>query len=178
MNAKAELSATPNRAHQMAGNFMGGVIVGSAVAGGVILGAPLAVSGLVAVGLPPTVASATVTVGVAATSVYGLSSVAGSTVGAIEGGNWSQVSFNAGALTGGFLVGGLGGGRALGTGISGQPSSLPVSFNPFADFGLNYNPNFPGGSLLGWLSTAPTPQSGAAVIGFASGSACSRGNGK
>ena len=76
------------------------------------------------------------------------------------GQNWNQVGYDTGLLTGGFAVGASGGGRALGQGISGQSSSLALSLNPFADIGLGYDPNYPGGSLLSWLATAPTPASG------------------
>jgi hypothetical protein len=89
------------------------------------------------------------------------------------GQNWNQVTYDAGLLTGGFALGAAGAGRALGQGISGQPSTLLPSLNPFADTGLGYDPNFQGGSLLTWLAKAPTPSSGGAVVGLTSAGAAS-----
>ena len=129
-------------------------------------------SGLTTLGLSATAASATVTVGVGATAVIGTSQIAGDMAGS-WGYNWNQVNYDAGLLTGGFAVGAAGAGRALGQGISGQPSSLAPSLNPFADTGLGYDSNFQNGSLLTWLGSAPTPSSGGAVIGLTSAGAAS-----
>ena len=168
-------------AWSVAGNFAEGVAIGAGVGIVVVVAAPVVVSagaaaivaGAGAVGVTvsattaTTVAAATVTVGVGATAVIGTSQVAGDMAGS-WGQNWNQVAYDAGLLTGGFVVGAAGAGRALGQGISGQPSSLAPSLNPFADTGLGYNPNYAGGSLLTWLASAPTPSSGGAIIGLTS----------
>lgn len=150
--------------------LMGGFIVGGGLAGGVVVGAPLAVSGLTGLGLSSTAASATVTGGL---GLLG-------TAGALSGGydiyrnarckNWNGLAFDLGAFGGGSLVGIGGGGRML-AGLGGTPSSVPVGAGLFGDAGLGYNPNFPGGSFLGWLGSAPTPQSGGAVLTFTGGGA-------
>jgi RHS repeat-associated protein len=162
LNASQEIQAC----HAVA-PFVGGALVGAAGAGVVVLAAPVAVSGLTAFGLSQTAAAAAVTVGVGISAVIGTSQIAGDLAG-----NWSQngnqVAYDAGLLTGGFALGSIGAGRALGQGISGKLSSLRLSMNPFADTDLGYDPNFPGGSLLTWLATAPTPSSGGAVIGLTS----------
>jgi RHS repeat-associated protein len=149
--------------------LMGGFIVGGGLAGGVMLGAPLAVSGLTGLGMSSTAASATVT---GALGLLG-------TAGAISGGydiyrnarckNWNGLAFDIGAFGGGSLAGIGGGGRMLAE-LGGSPSSVPVGAGLFGDSYLGYNPNYPGGSFLGWLGSAPTPQSGGAVLTFTAGS--------
>jgi hypothetical protein len=118
-----------------------------------------------------TVASATVTVGVAATATYGTSQVVGDASVAVQTHNWDQLGFDAGTLSGGLLVGASGGGRSLAQDITGKPSSIPPSWNPFGDMSASYDPNYPNGSLLTWLASAPTPQSGAGALTFTAGSA-------
>jgi len=51
-------------------------------------------------------------------------------------------------------------------GLSSGPSTFWITASALA-----YNRNYPDGSLLKWLATAPTPQSGAAVVGLTAGSA-------
>jgi hypothetical protein len=59
----------------------------------------------------------------------------------------------------------FGGGRSL-AGLSGEPSQVPPSWNPFGDTGLDleFDPAYPGGSIPGWLGSAPTPHSGAGLL--------------
>jgi len=161
-------------------HFGEGVAVGAAVATVVVLAAPeIAVGGAAALvwvsageitaATATSISAATVTVGLAATATYGASRTAGDIVGSAEGNNWNQVAYDVGTLTGGFIVGGMGGGKGLAEGISGQPTSA----NPglFGDSALGYNPNYPNGSLLIWLGSGPTHQSGTAALGLTAGSA-------
>ncbi len=151
------------------GYFASGAVVGGVGALTVVAAAPVVVSVLTAAGVSSTVASATVTVGVAATAAYGGSQTLGDAWGSAEGHNWNQVAYDVGTLTGGFIVAASGGGQALGESISGQPTSALPGL--LGDRSLGYDPNYPNGSLLKWLATAPTPQSGAAVLGLTAGSA-------
>jgi RHS repeat-associated protein len=166
------------------GHFAEGVVIGAAVAVVVVIAAPeiaaggaaalvWASAGEISAATATTYASATVTVGLATTATYGASQVAGDAVGSAEGGNWDQVAFDAGTLTGGLVVGGGGGGRALAENITGSPSSIKPSWNPFGDMSASYDSDYPNGSLLNWLATAPTPQSGAGVLTLTAGSAAS-----
>jgi hypothetical protein len=85
--------------------------------------------------------------------------------------DWNAVAFNVGTVAGGGLVGIGGGGRFIADNMGAGPSSIPVGANPFtAEAGMGYNPNYPNGSFLSWLASAPTPASGgAAATGIASG---------
>ena len=152
------------------GYLFGGVVVGMAGAAAVTIGAPLAVSGLTLAGMSTTAAGATVTTGLGALG----------TAGALASGydiynnackkNWNGIAFDLGTLGGGALVGVAGGGRAL-AGLSDSPSSVSPGAGLFGDTYLHYDPNYPGGSFLGWLGSAPTPQSGGAVLTFTAGGA-------
>jgi hypothetical protein len=87
---------------------------------------------------------------------------------AIQRGDWNTLGFNLGQVAGGFIVG-YSGGRLLGEGVSGSPSLVPPTWwNLFADWSMNYDPNYENANNLQWLASAPTPQSGAAVLTFAS----------
>ena len=63
------------------------------------------------------------------------------------------------------VAGSVGGGRKL-AGLSGIPSQVPRSNNPFADQYLRFDPSYPNGSVLKWFGSGPTPQSGAAIEAF------------
>ena len=156
------------------GRFLEGAAIGAGVAVVVVLAAPEVVAGgaaaLVWAGVSEatatTVASATVTVGLTATAGVGTYATVVNTAqnagAATVTGNWDPVAYNAGTLTGGFLVGVSGGGRALAEGISGQPTSALPGL--FGDSSLGYDPNYPGGSALTWLGSGPTPQSGIGAL--------------
>lgn len=141
-----------------------GVFVGAGVAFIVAFVAPAAVTGLTALGVPSTAASATVTFGLGTTAVVGGVATGVNTYNNAVAGNWNAVAFNAGTLVGGAIVGVSGGGQALAEGISGQPTSAQSGL--FGDSTLNYNPNYPNDSILGWLGSGPTPQSGGAAATF------------
>ncbi len=95
-------------------------------------------------------------------------------------GNWDNVSFDTGNLAGGFLAGGLGGGRYIADNVSPSPSTVPESWNPFtADYqstptapngyGFQRNPNLPlTTDIYNWLGTGPTPTSGGTSAGLIS----------
>jgi hypothetical protein len=160
------------------GHFAAGVAIGAGVAVVVVVAAPVVASAgaaaLVAAGVSAatagTVASATVTAGLGVGAVWGASTTAGHAVGNAEAGNWDAVAYDVGTLTGGAVVGGLGGGRAMAGGVSGRPTTVPRSWNPLtADQGYGYvrNPNVPlGRDIYNWLGTGPTPSSagGAATL--------------
>lgn len=159
------------------GHFIEGAVIGAGIAIIVVIAAPeIAAGGAIALGwagveaaTATTVSSAAVTVGLAATATYGTSQVAGDAVGNWQAQNWDAVAFDAGNLTGGLIVGASGGGRSLAQDITGQPSSIPPSWNPFGDLSASVDPNYKGGSLLTWLASAPTPQSGAGVLALTAG---------
>ena len=163
----------------VAGHYLEGAAIGAGVAVVVVLAAPEIAAGgaaaLVWAGVEgataTTISSATVTVGLAATATYGTSQVAGDAVGNWQAHNWDAVAYDAGTLSGGLLVGASGGGRSLAQDITGRPSSIPPSWNPFGDMSASYDPNYQNGSLLTWLASAPTPQSGAGALTLTAGSA-------
>ncbi len=165
LTAEQEVQAVNNPVD----HFIAGLGVGAVGAAAVVVAAPVAVSGLTALGLSSTAASATVTVGTTAAAAYGGSQVLGDAWGSAEGGNWNQVAWDAGVFTGGFAIGSRGGGQFLGESISGQPTSALPGL--LGDRGLGYDPNYPNGSLLTWLASAPTPQSGGALLTLTAGSA-------
>ena len=142
------------------GYFAGGAVVGAAVATAVVVAAPVAVAGLVGLGLSTTAASATVTVGLTALSAAGAVSTGINTYNAVKRDDWDTVAYNAGTVVGGLGVGIYGGGRSL-AGLNGTPSTTPGGL--LGDKGMGLDFNYPGGSLVGWLGSGPTPQSGGAV---------------
>ena len=157
-------------ASRAAAPFVGGMVVGAAGAAVVVVAAPVAVSGLVALGAPPAAASATVTFGLGATAVAGGYSTGRDIVNNANAGNWNNVAFDAGMLTGGFAVGVSGGGRAIAEGIMGRPSPAPDTWNPITvlqyEWSARYQIGFPDSSLPDWMASAPTPASGGASAAF------------
>ena len=131
---------------------VGALVIGGAAAGAVALG----------------VVSAPVV-----TAVLGVAAVAGgaytiySAIQQARAGNWAGVAFGVGAFTGGALVGGSGGGRALAETINGVPSP---SWSIGSDWAQGYRSNFPGGSPGKWWNSGTNP-------GSAGGSATSAGAG-
>jgi hypothetical protein len=160
--------------------FAVGVGVGVFGAIPIVVGAPLLSTGgaaaLTFFGVSGTtagtIASATVTAGVGAYAVHGISSTAGDAVGAWENNDSGRVAYDVGTLAGGLLVG-TGVGRTFGEGISGRPSQAPDTWNPILllqyEIDAGYKSDYPGGSFLGWMSSSPTPGSGAACIGLPAG---------
>lgn len=65
---------------------------------------------------------------------------------------------------------GLGGGRATAEGMMRAPSPAPNTWNPAKvlayEWAARYQSNYPGGSLPGWIASAPTPASGGASAAF------------
>ncbi len=143
--------------------FLGGVAIGGLASAAVIAAAPFVVSALTLAGMSETAASATVTTGLAVTSGVGATAAGYGIYNNARAGNWNNVAFDVGTLTGGAICGVGGGGRAL-AGLSGKPSSVPAGAGLFGDKGLGYDRDFPGGSLAGWLGSAPTPQSGGGAL--------------
>ena len=154
------------------GNFVEGAVVGAAVAAVVAVAAPeIAAAGaaaLVVAGVEAATAT-TVASGIVTTGL-GVATAASTIVGGVnayndyQSSNWNGLAYTAGNMTGGLAVGAFGGGRAIAEGVSGQPSAVPPSWNPFGDMNQSYDPNFPGGSIGKWISKAPTPQSGAGIL--------------
>jgi RHS repeat-associated protein len=148
------------------GHFIEGAVIGAGVAIVVVIAAPEIVAGgaaaLVWAGVEAatatTVASATVTAGLGATALVGGVATGINTYNNAAAGNWDAVAFNVGTLAGGTIVGVSGGGKALAEGISGQETSAKPGL--FGDNDLGYDSDYPGGSILGWLGSGPTPQSG------------------
>jgi RHS repeat-associated protein len=156
------------------GHFLEGAVIGAAVAVVVIVAAPeIAAAGAVALtyagieaATATTIASATVTAGLTVTAGVGTYSTVVNTAQsagtASVTGNWDAVAYNAGALTGASIVGFSGGGQALAENISGQPTSASPGL--FGDSALGYDRNYPDGSVLTWLGSGPTPQSGTGAL--------------
>jgi hypothetical protein len=120
--------------------------------------------------VPAVTASGVVTATLGVTGAVGVVSTGVNIYQNASAGNWDAVAYNAGTVVGGLAVGVGGGGRSLASLNNGKPSSVPPSWNPFKDTGLGYNPNYPGGSIMEWLGSAPTPSSGgAAAMGIGSG---------
>jgi RHS repeat-associated protein len=150
------------------GHFLEGAAIGAATAAVIVIAAPeIAAAGAAALvyagveaATATTIASATVTTTLGVTAVVGGVSTGVNTYNNAVAGNWDAVAYNAGTLTGGIVVGANGGGRYLAENISGQPTS--ASGGLFGDSALGYDSSYPNGSILGWLGSGPTPQSGAA----------------
>ena len=157
-------------AAEKAAPFVAGVAVGAGVAVITVEAAPLAVSALTTAGMSSTAAGATVTGGLGVMGIAGGLSSGFNLYYNVSENNWQAASFELGALAGGGYVGYLGGGRAL-SGLSGKPSSVPEGAGLFGDSHLHYDPKYPGGNWLGWLASAPTPQSGGALLMFGAGGA-------
>jgi len=110
------------------------------------------------------------------TGLYIVGTVGGVAMGfdtysAIENGDWNQVAFNGGAFIGGSIAGVLGSPR-----LSNMPfrsKVIPLDhWLPSYEIRMMYNPTFEGEFSppgLTWMSTAPTPLSGAASSAFSSG---------
>ena len=137
---------------------LAGFVAGATGAVVVTVGAPFVASGLVAAGMSTAAATATVTGGLGVAAVVGGTATALDTYEAVNTDDWDRVAFNASSLAGGALVGGLGGGRYIADSVGISPSTVPKSLNPFADRAWHYQSG--KGSLVDWLATAPTPQSG------------------
>ena len=138
----------------LATNFALGVAVGLGTAVGVAF---------VTVAATAVLPVAAVTVGLAVLAGVGAAAVGYDIVTNASTSNWNKVAFDAGTLGGGALFGAAGGGSAMQYGMTGQPSAVPWSWNPFADTSLGYDSKFPGGSIWGRLASAPTPQSAAGI---------------
>ncbi|PWU12227.1 MAG: hypothetical protein C5B50_21880 [Verrucomicrobia bacterium] len=143
--------------------MMGGVAFGAVGSMVVASAAPLAVYGLTAVGVTETTATATVTGGLALTAAAGAGLTTYDVGVSAAAGNWNKVAFDVGTLGGGFLLGGLGGGRFIADYVSPTRSTVPPSWNPFtadAGYGFVRNSNLPlGTDIYNWLGTGPTPTS-------------------
>ena len=163
------------------GHFLEGAAIGAGVAVIVVLTAPVVVAAgadlivgyAASYGVEVSVATATTytaasvtTALVPATMVSGYAAVkntAQAAGSATVTGNWDGVAYDVGTLTGGAFAGvESGGGEELGVAISGKPTSALPGF--FGDRALNYQPNYPNGSIPTWLGSAPSPQAGAAVL--------------
>jgi hypothetical protein len=109
---------------------------------------------------------AVVTAGVGTLAVVGAGMAGYSIYNNVQNSNWDGLAFDIGTLGGGFAFGGASGGRLMAHGISGKPSTVPRSWNPFKDTPLNCDPKYPGGSFGSWLGSGPTPQSAAGTAGM------------
>ena len=167
----ARVQATADQALPIEVAALGGIAIGTGGAVVVTAGAPAAVSGLTALGLSPTAASATVTTTLGVGGTIGFITTGADIVHNANTGNFPGIAFDVGTLGGGSLVGTSGGGRYIADNFGMGLSSVPVGANPFtAEAGMGYNSDYPGGSFLGWLASAPTPASGGFVVtGMASG---------
>jgi RHS repeat-associated protein len=162
------------------GHFLEGAAVAVGVGVVVAIAAPeIVAGGAVALGwagleaaTATTASTAIVTGGLGVTAVVGATTTTVDIAHNANAGNWDNVAFDAGTLSGGFLFGGLGGGRYIADNVSPKPSTVPPSWNPFtADYvstptapngsGFMRNPNLPlTTDLYNWLGTGPTPTSG------------------
>ncbi|MCW5553737.1 MAG: RHS repeat-associated core domain-containing protein, partial [Verrucomicrobiae bacterium] len=167
---RARVNANVIEPIQTANSAIAGVGVGVATAGMVTLAAPATVSVLTWLGLSETAAAATVTTGLGLLGTAGAFSGGYSIYNNASSQNWPGLAFDIGAFGGGLFVGISGGGRTL-AGLGGTPSSVPPGAGLFGDTSLRFKLNYPDGSFLGWLGSAPTPQSGGAVLTFAGGGA-------
>ena len=151
-------------------SFVNGVAFGAVVAVVVVGAAPVAVSGLTALGLSSGAASAIVTGGLGTAAAAGGVATVRDIANNAQAGNWNNVAYDLGTLTGGFIVGVGGGGRAIAEGIMGQPSPAPNTWNPFTvlkyELSARYQSGYPDGSWSRWMASAPTPASGGAAAEF------------
>jgi len=80
------------------------------------------------------------------------------------------VALNFITLLSGLSYGANGGGRSMAEGMMRAPSPAPNTWNPVTilkyELSAGYKPNYPGGSVSSWMSTAPTPASGGASAAF------------
>jgi RHS repeat-associated protein len=161
---------------QLAHHFCKGVAVGSGTTVVIIVGAPALANGgalyLWSSGASATtattVSSGTVTTGLLLAGGYGGYNLATGTTQAIQEGNWNQVAYNGGLLSGGAM--GIKGARPhLAEGFPGalRPSPAPCLTRPIATLRYEcrnmFDPRL-GPPNLQWMSTAPTPASGAATL--------------
>jgi len=82
----------------------------------------------------------------------------------IQNKDWDGLAYTAGNLAGGIAVGAAGGGRYIADNVGASASTVPKSWNPLADSAWKYQSG--KGSVIDWLATAPTPQSGGASAAF------------
>jgi RHS repeat-associated protein len=168
------------------GHFVEGAVIGAAITAAVIVAAPVvaavgaevliasaATVGVeVSAGTAATVASATVTTGLWGAGAAGAVTTGADVIHNASAGNWDAVAFDAGTLTGGFvvgttpdIVGDSSGGRTLTDDlhdlIGQQPSQAPNTWNlgDILDYeqANAYDPNYPNSSILNWLASGPTP---------------------
>jgi len=160
-------------------NAAKGVFVGAITAAGIVVAAPLLIAGgtamLTAGGLSAatatTVSGGTVTGGVFLLGAGGGLNLYFSSLNAYREGNWDQLSYNAGLLIGGLIVGGHQG-RALVYEMTGRPSPAPVGFwaQVLHEGASVYRPGGEFGFFsFSFWATAPTPLSGAGAVGLGSG---------
>jgi len=149
-----------------------GVGFGIGTAGIATLAAPVAVSSLVACGLSEAVATATVTTALGASAVVGGLTTLADVYKNANAGNWQNVAFDVGDASGGFLLGGFGGGRYIADTVSPRLSTVPETWNPFtADKGYGFKRDTTLPYLAdrwNWAGTGPTPTSGGASAAFIS----------
>lgn len=163
----------------VAWNFAKGVVVGAVITAAIVVAAPVVATvgaaALVSVGVTAatatTVASATVTAGLGVAAVVGAAATTVKVANDINNRDWDGLAYTAGNLVGGIAVGSAGGGRYIADNVGSSPSSVPKSWNPLADTAWKYQSG--KGSVLEWLATAPTPQSGGASAAFSSTGALS-----
>jgi hypothetical protein len=143
------------------GSLVTGAVIG--MAGAVVVA--VVASGVAAIGVPVIA----VTIGLAAVAAVGVLMTGYDVYTSAHCHNWDKVAFDAGLLGGGALAGGMGLGRAMQFGITGVPSQVPESWNPFIDtsFGIR---NIPGGSVAQAIAKGPTPSSaGYSAMAISSG---------
>ena len=153
------------------GLFVGELAIGAGVTAAVIFAAPLAVTAgvatLTALGVSATTAATisagTVSAGLFVMSVGGICCTAYSVMQDIENCNWDYLAFTLGSVTGGMLVGSLGGGRYMVESMMGHPSPAPNTWNLVLliqyEFANRYQPSM-GPPNLEYFATSPTPMSG------------------
>lgn len=163
---------------RIADNFAKGVVTGAVITTVVVVGAPVAASsmssGLTLIGMESakatTIGYGTVSGGLLVGSVAGAYGFAFHTWAAYRDGDYDQIAFNGGLLTGGMIIGGNGGGRYLAE--LRQPSPAPKTLNPFTlgryEWANRYRPSL-GPPSLAYFATMPTPTSGAASGSLFSG---------
>jgi RHS repeat-associated protein len=161
LNQFRAFSNNPISCVDFAGLSWGSVLVafGSGVAVGFVTAAIVASVAIAAAAIIP-VAAVTGALYVAA--MVGTAAVSWDIGSNAWNGNWDAVAYDVGTLGGGALFGGMGGGRLMVEGITGTPSKVPLSRDPFAtevDFSFTRHEELPFvEDVWNYLGTGPTPK--------------------
>ena len=162
-------------------SFAKGFLIGASVAVGVAVIAPavaaVGAATLVALGIAETtaatVATGTVTFGLFVAGVSGTIGVASCIIDDFKNHDYEDLAYTLGTITGGTVVGAVGGGRYISESLMGKPSPAPNTFDLMKllkyEYDNRYDPSLGPPNVKYW-ATAPTPLSGGtAAIASSSG---------